>query len=135
MATPRYKPVCAGVVMKNHRGEYLLVFGRYAKKWGFPKGHLEEKEDWKVCAQRETYEETGLKVNIPERTRYCFTKKSIYYLIGTDCVVGNLYLNPKDKKEVVTVRWMNRKTLLSLTRDEVNHDVWGFIGALKWMHN
>src|SRR3989304_10512636 len=50
--------------------------------WGFPKGHLEAGEDQKTCAQRELFEETGLKVlsffsNEPLYEKYFFFRKNL----------------------------------------------------------
>ncbi|KAK7991295.1 hypothetical protein PG996_013652 [Apiospora saccharicola] len=41
-------------------GRRLSVLGR--GHWGFPGGHLEQGEDFAACVERETREETGLRV-------------------------------------------------------------------------
>lgn len=130
----RHNPVCAGIVLKNNRDKYLLVLGRKANKWSFPKGHIENGESWKECAQRETYEETGLRVIIPQQARHCFTKKSVYFLLNLDSVISKkLLLNTQDPNEIENIQWFDKQTLFNMTRDEVNYDLWEFIKSLKWM--
>jgi 8-oxo-dGTP pyrophosphatase MutT (NUDIX family) len=137
----RCKPVCAGVVLRNEKKEYLLVLGREHRKWSFPKGHIEDGESWQECAQRETFEETGLTVSIPEdvrqdtkRVRKCFTQKSVYFLLKTDCIQGDLELAPRDVEEIIEINWFDRRKLLGMARDDVNSDLWQFITALKWIY-
>jgi mutator protein MutT len=58
---------CAGAVVRNERGDVLLV--RRANEpgrglWSLPGGRLEPGEDARTCAAREVSEETGLVVSI-----------------------------------------------------------------------
>lgn len=128
----KHQPVCAGIVLRDDINRYLLVFGKEAGKWSFPKGHIENGESWKGCAKRETREESGLDVTIPERVKHCFTRKAIYFLLEQKCVQGSLDPDPQDVKEIGNAAWFERNTLLELSRDMVNSDVWEFIKALKW---
>ena len=48
-----------GGLVKNKKGEFLLIFRR--GKWDLPKGKLEKGESIAECAKREVQEETGLK--------------------------------------------------------------------------
>lgn len=146
---PRSKPICAGIVLRNMKNEYLLVLGRDHSKWSFPKGHIEPGESWEECACREMFEETGLIVDIPtvkngdrppssseyvRRHKRCFTQKSVYFLLKADSVQGTWDLAPRDTNEIVRIEWFDRKRLLSLDRDSVNVDLWQFINALKWIY-
>ncbi len=49
----------AGGLVKNAKGEYLLIYRN--KKWDLPKGKLEKKETVRVAAKREVEEECGIK--------------------------------------------------------------------------
>lgn len=128
----QHKPVCSGIVLKDDKNRYLLVFGKKAGKWSFPKGHIEDGETWKECAKRETMEESGICVTIPENVQQCFTRKSVYYLLRQDCVEGSTDPCPQDKSEIGNAAWMDKETLIEMSRDMVNTDVWEFIKALKW---
>lgn len=62
--------VSAGCVVhrfneKKRRVEIIL--GRVSKTWGIPKGHVEQGESESECAARETFEETGVSVNVGAR--------------------------------------------------------------------
>lgn len=50
--------VAGGGLVKNQRGEFLLIYRR--DRWDLPKGHLDEGETIEACALREVREETGL---------------------------------------------------------------------------
>lgn len=66
MSKTRKNVVCAGCVVfrMNENGgiDFLLVRHEKDKfeRYGFPKGHIEEKESIEECAVRETWEETGV---------------------------------------------------------------------------
>ena len=49
-----------GVIAISKDNRVLLVKGRIANKWSFPKGHIQERETSFDCAHRECYEETGI---------------------------------------------------------------------------
>jgi 8-oxo-dGTP diphosphatase len=51
--------------------------------WSFPGGHLEFKESFFDCAEREVFEETGLKIKNLKKGPYTndiFTKENLHYL-------------------------------------------------------
>lgn len=52
------------VVTKNNNSTVvkLILYSQCIGKWAFPGGHLEYGENFAACAERETMEETGLKV-------------------------------------------------------------------------
>lgn len=120
----------AGVILHNSYGAYLFVKGRKHHKWSFPKGELEEGESWKTCAQRETREETGFRVNIPQKdAKFWLGLNCVYYFIEYSRDVsrkkGRFW--PRDTEEVEEVAWITPRSLRNLRREEVNTDVWNFI--------
>ncbi|KAG8159775.1 hypothetical protein KVR01_010412 [Diaporthe batatas] len=67
MATSSASNPRVGVAAVIQGPDGKVVFGRRksshgAGQWAFPGGHLEYGEDFKQCAERETLEETGLRV-------------------------------------------------------------------------
>lgn len=50
----------AGGVVLNKKGKVLLV-SQHGTSWSLPKGHIEKNEDTLEAAQREIYEESGIK--------------------------------------------------------------------------
>ena len=83
-------PPKAGVILFDKQLEYvLLIKNNYAEnndlaKYSIPKGHLEEKETRSECAEREFYEETGVKINIPQDRQSIRVNNSQYYPFYTD---------------------------------------------------
>jgi len=57
--------VGAGILMRNGKGQILLVCDAKSGRWGFPKGHPElwDKKIPLNTAVRECFEETGLRLN------------------------------------------------------------------------
>ena len=51
-----------GIICSTEEKKYLLVRGRRANKWSFPKGHMEGRETALECAHRELWEETGIRL-------------------------------------------------------------------------
>ena len=112
----------------NDKGRYLLVLGKKCRKWGFPKGHLYENESLKQGAIREMYEETGLRVSIPEDICHQKFGHTFYFRIGMDCIRGNTQPQIKDKKEILKAKWFHYDEMKSLERWQVTRDVWTFLG-------
>ncbi len=51
--------IAAGGIVKNEKGEILMIFRR--GKWDMPKGKLDKGESIETCAVREVEEETGIR--------------------------------------------------------------------------
>jgi 8-oxo-dGTP pyrophosphatase MutT (NUDIX family) len=51
--------IAAGGIVKNEKGEILMIFRR--GKWDMPKGKLDQGESIETCAIREVEEETGIR--------------------------------------------------------------------------
>ncbi len=71
----KYEKSCGAVVYRvnnKNKPEYLIIFnkkGKAAGHWGFPKGHIEDRESEVQTAEREILEETGIKVQIDTQFR------------------------------------------------------------------
>jgi len=77
--------------------EYVvIVLGKYSKKWGLPKGGLEDGETHADCAKREIKEETGLSLNISDRDKKIRINRIHYFP-----VIINYTHKKKDYKEVL----------------------------------
>ena len=60
----------AGAIIVDPSYKYILaVRGRISKKWGPPKGHLEEGEDLLETALREVHEEIGISFSFPDKAK------------------------------------------------------------------
>jgi 8-oxo-dGTP pyrophosphatase MutT (NUDIX family) len=60
------KKVAVKVILKSDKGNILLVKPDYKDTWQIPGGGVEEFEDPKIAATRETNEETGIEIEISD---------------------------------------------------------------------
>lgn len=97
----------------------LLVKGRIAGKWSFPKGHAKDNETEFEAAKRETYEETGLNLHLFDRILQLAT--GTYYLVYMAREIG---CNVQDSKEVCATQWVPLEDVSKLC---VNIDVNAFL--------
>jgi bis(5'-nucleosidyl)-tetraphosphatase len=75
-----YEKSCGVVIFRreNDKIEYLIIRQKNDSHWGFPKGHVEERETERETAIREVKEETGLSINIMDN----FRVKDKYFING-----------------------------------------------------
>jgi len=107
----------AGGLVKNHKGEILMIFRR--GKWDLPKGKLDAGETIEECALREVEEETGLKnlelrklLKITFHTYVQFGKHILkethwYSMIAK----GNENLIPQTEEDITETRWIKKTDL------------------------
>jgi 8-oxo-dGTP pyrophosphatase MutT (NUDIX family) len=99
---PNTDKIYGAIIMCAKTSRYLLVLGREAKKWSFPKGHSKENETEYECLVREMIEETGFG-NLPDPLKKTKLKVGTYFKIRVD---EEFEIKPRDKKEIVTGRWV-----------------------------
>jgi 8-oxo-dGTP pyrophosphatase MutT (NUDIX family) len=58
------KRMGSGVIIRNKKGEILLLKTSYKDHWEIPGGGVEENESPLQAAEREVYEEIGLNIKI-----------------------------------------------------------------------
>lgn len=112
--------VAARGIIRNEKGEFLLIQRSDNKMWTFPAGAMEIGESLAECAIRETYEETGLKAGratlfaFLTAPRYTFTNMfgdTYQHLSGSyllEEITGEL--NP-DPEEVLDAGWFTLETV------------------------
>lgn len=104
-----------GGVIKNERGQLLLIFRR--KKWDLPKGKLDAGETMEECAIREVKEETGLihveiirKITITHHTYYQDENeilKETHWFQMVAPTIGNETLTPQVEEEIEKIEWVD----------------------------
>ena len=110
---------CGAVIFNSDLTKIVLVLNRYfsekknINKWGLPKGHIDKKnnESFIKCAERETFEETGLKVRISSDSVKIQVNKTNYYPM---CLKQEYELSPSDKYEIKEAKWVLLKDLEKL---------------------
>jgi 8-oxo-dGTP pyrophosphatase MutT (NUDIX family) len=115
LKNPKQKQnIIGGIIRCTTTDRYLLVLGREAMKWSFPKGHtndnLEKQFD---CLHREVYEETGF-LDLPPPTRKIQLNYGTYF----ECEVKDEFeVNPIDINEIVEGKWVTKEEANKMTKN------------------
>ena len=114
------KDTRCGVIAFNENMTKILcvcnkhIYDKYKfEQWGFPKGHMEEKDRvYSNCASRELFEETGVRYNILQ-TKFVFKRinNTIYYPIILK-EMKTSKLKQIDNKEILKVEWKKTNELI-----------------------
>ncbi len=115
-----YKVInAAGGLVRNHRGEFLMIFRRGC--WDLPKGKLEPDEEIEQCAVREVSEETGLEENRIQLGNLICTTIHHYELSGQQIEKHTYWYNmlytpsegedlkPQTEEDIETAVWVTTK--------------------------
>ncbi|MDR1474096.1 MAG: NUDIX domain-containing protein [Endomicrobium sp.] len=114
------KETSCGAVIYKMQGEsplFLLVNSKRNNRWGFPKGHVENRESEIETAKREIFEETGIKkIEFIEN----FRQENVYLINGSiDKTKGNLV-----EKHSIYFLALALEDALSLDENEISKLEW-----------
>jgi 8-oxo-dGTP diphosphatase len=104
-----YPPKAGVIIFNKDLNKVLIVKSRgyynSGTRWGLPKGHLENNELPNECATRELYEETGIKIHIPQKSNNYINSinNSIYYIYIVD--EKKITLKPIDTVEIINAKF------------------------------
>ncbi len=104
--------ICGAIVKCTTTNRYLIVLGRAANKWSFPKGHKRTDcpEGDFDCMLRELYEETGY-YDIPEPVRSRQLRVGRYFEVFVE---EEFPVNPQDVNEIVRGEWVTYENVLTM---------------------
>ncbi len=124
----------ARAIIKNNKDEILMCYSNGLKHYEFPGGHLEKGETIEECLKREIKEETGLNVEVADKTpfmnivHYCKN----YLDTGVNTIVKFYYysidynkkydlsmsdFDKEEKKENYECRYIKLEDLEKVIRD------------------
>ena len=114
----RKKTISCGCLVYRHptsdwNDTQILLVKQFEHKanWGVPKGHIDRGETFEQCAQRETFEETGIEVKLLERlpdAKAAYKKEDktvITFLAEQAC--GNVPNSGHPDSEVHAAEWFS----------------------------
>ena len=112
---------CGGVILSKDKTKLLIVHQMYKgqpAKWGCPKGHRNKNEFYHRCANREMYEELGIKIKTSERDPKIKVGNTIYFPYILSNIENNMI--PIDKKEICEIKLID---LNDITHLEMNYEL------------
>ena len=114
--TRKYK---AGVILHNKSSNKVLLVQSRGNMWGFPKGSFEEGENFKSCAIRETYEETGIQLDLKVlNIEYKITNFVKYYYVETTQEFNDLEIQKHDYNDANGLTWIKLSCLENLLQND-----------------
>jgi 8-oxo-dGTP pyrophosphatase MutT (NUDIX family) len=118
--------VCRSGIIFIKKNEYveevkfLVVRGKESGIWSFPKGRKQEDEIDEICAIREVFEETGIKIkNLNDKAKFKVGRNT-YFIIEVNDINEYKDFNITDTFEVDLVEW---KTINELRNLDCNKDI------------
>lgn len=108
-----------GIIFNHSLDKIIIILNRMSleynvPKWGLPKGHIEDTEEIHKCAEREIFEETGLKIFLNENHEKIKIDQTYYYIIVCS---EEFKLNPNDKDEIAECKWVDINSLDELRKN------------------
>ncbi|KAI9254871.1 NUDIX hydrolase domain-like protein [Sporodiniella umbellata] len=118
-------PVCGAIIINPNLDKCVLVKGWSSKSgWGFPKGKINQEEEYDSCAIREVLEETGYDIGpLLKKTDYVeLTMREqrirLYIIQG---VPETTEFIPRTRKEISQISWIRLEDLPTYKTLEPRH--------------
>ena len=118
---------CGTIIFNPDYTKIVVILNRFSyqmgeNKWGLPKGGLKKGEQYISCAERETLEETGLRVKINKRSIVLQIAKTSYFPFVLDETCKDKF-NPVDKHEIYKVEWAPITELQNFKKQHTNSEL------------
>lgn len=105
--------------ISNERGQVLLIQRSDNQKWALPGGSQNRGETMRDCAIRETFEETGLRIEVTdllgiyssmnyEAKNYPYPKRDYCHVVFMGKITGGSLSN---SEETLTAKWFSENQL------------------------
>ncbi|XP_065337600.1 m7GpppN-mRNA hydrolase [Cloeon dipterum] len=122
-------PTFGAIILNENMTHVLLVQGYYSKcSWGFPKGKVNEGEEWSRCAIREVLEETSFDIS-PYLRENDFLEHvhndqliRLYIISG---VPSDTSFKPSTRCEIKSIQWFPVDQLPCTKKDTTSKDALG----------
>lgn len=110
-------PVCGAILLNENLDKCVLVKGWSSKSgWSFPRGKINQDEEYDHCAIREVMEETGYDISPLIRDTYlqCTIREQSIRLYIVCGVPEDTKFVPQTRKEISQVEWFKLDDLPGL---------------------
>jgi ADP-ribose pyrophosphatase YjhB (NUDIX family) len=105
----------SGCIIYDTCQKKMLMVQTMGQYWGFPKGMIEDNEDSKTCAIRETKEETGYELTHNDLLRMIKIDSNIFYFVKGK-VNNNIKPLTFDNNDATGIAWISPDCIYSLER-------------------
>ena len=118
------KRMGSGMIIRNSKGEMLVLKTTYKDNWEIPGGVVEEKESPVQTAEREALEELGIPVKVLSclvihyRSRKDKQDENIMFVFDGGVLAENTELK-LDKKEISEARFVSFKDAIPLVGEKI----------------
>mgnify|MGYP001375423102 CR=1 FL=1 len=113
----------SGILLYNPKTKSILIVQSRGNMWGFPKGSLEQGENFKECALREFREETGIvmKEDILDVTKEFKVNHFVkYYFVDTKREYNDIGINDDVNNDANGICWIKLDCLRDMM---INNDL------------
>ena len=118
---PNKKYKKAGIFIHDPKLKKILLVQSRGKRWGCPKGSVDDEETDKECAIRETWEETGIKIdinNLSDTSYTIYSRSTYFYKEMDECDIKIPSITGND---VNGFTWIKLDCLMSMVE---NNYIW-----------
>ncbi|XP_071541870.1 m7GpppN-mRNA hydrolase-like [Panulirus ornatus] len=101
-------PTYGAIMISDDHSQVLLVQAQKSRKWGFPKGKIEDGESPEDCAVREVMEETGYDISGKVDVNHYLERQIGPHTVGLYIIPGvplDTKFTPGSKWEIRELRW------------------------------
>ncbi|MFH1098502.1 MAG: NUDIX hydrolase [Candidatus Uhrbacteria bacterium] len=118
------KRMASGVILRNERGEMLVLKTSYKNHWEIPGGVVEENESPVAAAEREVREEIGLQIKITSclvihyRSAQNSQDENIMFTFDGGIVTDHHALS-LDQKEIIETKFVSFREAMPLVGERI----------------
>lgn len=121
-------PRCGGILVNPRKTKVLLVRGWGGKRWNFPMGKINHEEEYKTCAQREVFEETGFQGHASDDMVQYKRKQSLHRLFMFYDIPEDYDFQPQTRKEIEEIKWVELRDLTKFVRIKpIERQLWSYL--------
>jgi ADP-ribose pyrophosphatase YjhB (NUDIX family) len=107
----------SGIIIHNPTTNHVLIVQSRGNMWGFPKGSVEQGENFINCAIRELNEETGINIeekDLDDTNAFRLNHYVNYYYVKTNNAYNTIGINDNEYNDANGICWIKLDCLKEL---------------------